>query len=140
VENARTLFPKFRFDVGNVFQIKAEDGAYDFCYVHDLFEHLSVEGLERAARELARVTRHAMCLHFFNMDEMREHVVRPVEDYHWNTLSMPLVRDLFASLGFDSQVIHIETFLMKEARAESTHNSNAYTFVLWRRVKAPGAS
>ena len=32
--------------VGNVFEIAAPDKAFDLCLVHDLFEHLSLEGME----------------------------------------------------------------------------------------------
>ena len=38
--------------VDNVFEIDAPERAYDYTVVHDLFEHLSPEGLEAAVREL----------------------------------------------------------------------------------------
>lgn len=132
IENARAMFPGTRFETANVFEIPASDAAYDVCFVHDLLEHLSFEGLERAVRELCRVTRRAFCVHFFNMDEVPEHVLRPVENYHWNTLSVSRTRELFASLGFEAQVVHIGAFLLKATGAEDTHNPNAYTFILWR--------
>ncbi len=130
IANARALFPAIRFEVGNVFQIAAPDKAFDVCLVHDLFEHLSLEGMETAVREVCRVTRRGLCVGFFSMDEVREHRVREVEEYHWNTLSMARMKDLFAQHGFAAQVIHIGTFLRREAGCEQTHNPNAYTFVL----------
>jgi SAM-dependent methyltransferase len=133
IENARVMFPQIRFQIGNVFEIPGADLAYDLCFVHDLLEHLSPEGLERAVQELCRVTRRALCVHFFSMDEIPAHIIRPVEDYHWNVLSMGLVKQLFADQGFDGQIVHVASFLRKELRAEQTHNPNSYSFILWRR-------
>ncbi|HWI59602.1 MAG TPA: class I SAM-dependent methyltransferase, partial [Bacillota bacterium] len=96
VENARALFPHFRFETGNVFAIAAPDKAYDFCFAHDLLEHLSPEGMQTAVQELCRVTRRGLCVGFFNMDEIPAHLVQPVEEYHWNKLSMARMKELFA--------------------------------------------
>jgi len=133
IENARALFPQVRFEVGNVFEIPAPDRAYQLTYVHDLFEHLSAAGLEVAVRELCRVTRDGMCLGFFNVDEISDHVICPTEEYHWNTLSMAKLRAMFAREGFAGQVMHIGAFLQDRAGCDQTHNPNAYTFRL-RRV------
>jgi len=133
VENARAMNPQARFIEGNVFQIAAADRAYDMCFVHDLFEHLSIEGLQTAVGEITRVTRESICAHFFNMDEIPEHQVRPVENYHWNTLSLGRVRDLFHTHGFESQALHIGTFVRRRLNSEGTHNPNAYTLIAKRR-------
>lgn len=135
VENARALFPAARFQAGNVFEIPAAEGAFDLCFAHDLFEHLSMEGLEAAVAELCRVTRQGISIGFFNMDEIPDHEVRPVEEYHWNRLSMGRVRALFARQGFAAQVIHIGTFLREQFGGEDTHNPNAYTFYLTRSAR-----
>jgi SAM-dependent methyltransferase len=132
VENARALFPNVSFLVGNVFEIAAPDKAYDFCIVHDLFEHLSPEGMQAAVREVCRVTRQGLCIGFFNMDEIRDHLLCPVDDYHWNRLSMARMRELFAACGFTARVVHIGTFLRHQVGCEQTHNLNAYTFLLNR--------
>ena len=132
ISNARALFPAIRFEVGNVFAISAEDKAFDFCLVHDLFEHLSLEGLEVAAEEVCRVTRRGLCIGFFQMDEIPEHIVRPIEEYHWNLLSMAGMRESFARHGFVGQVLHIGSFLRRQVGCEGTHNWNAYTFMLRR--------
>jgi SAM-dependent methyltransferase len=130
VLNARALFPGARFETGNVFDIAAPDKSFDCLFVHDLFEHLSPEGLEAAAAEICRVTRRRLCLAFFSMDEIPEHVVRPLEDYHWNTLSVDRTRELFSRHGFAAQAVHIGTFLRWAAGCEHTHNQNAYTLLL----------
>jgi SAM-dependent methyltransferase len=130
IENARALFPVVSFAVGNVFEIAAPDKAFDLCFVHDLFEHLSLEGMQAAVREVCRVTRHGLCIGFFNMDEIRDHQVRPVEEYHWNRLSMARMREVFAGCGFEARVVHIGSFLRQQIGCEQTHNPNAYTFLL----------
>jgi SAM-dependent methyltransferase len=132
VENARALFPGTRFEVGNVFALNAANKAFDLCFVHDLFEHLSLEGLETAVAEICRVTRQGICAGFFNMDEMPGHIVTPFEEYHWNTLSMSRMKGLFAEHGFVAQVVHIGTFLRQQVGCDKTHNPNAYTFLLAR--------
>ena len=128
--NARSLFPGARFDVGNVFEIAAPDRAFDCLFAHDLFEHLSPEGLETAAAEVCRVTRQGLCLSFFNMDEIPDHAIRPTGDYHWNTLSMERMRVLFFERGFEGRVAHVGTFLRFATGCDRTHNPNAYTFLL----------
>jgi len=130
IQNARTLFPDVRFEVGNVFEIAAADKAFDYCLVHDLFEHLSLEGLEVAINEVCRVTRRGLCLGFFQMDEIPEHVARPIEDYHWNLLSMSRMKQAFQQRGFSAQAIHIGTFQRQNTGRAETHNPEAYTFVV----------
>lgn len=132
VANARALFPQARFEVGNVFSIATSDQSFDHLFAHDLFEHLSPQGIETAVAEVCRVVRHGLCLSFFNMDEIPEHVVRPVEDYHWNTLSVERMRELFAQHGFAGQVVHIGSFLRWATGCDQMHNPNAYTFLLHR--------
>ncbi|MBI2949168.1 MAG: methyltransferase domain-containing protein [Verrucomicrobia bacterium] len=128
IRNARAMFPGTRFEIGNVFEVEAPDKTFDLCLVHDLFEHLSIVALERAAGEICRVTREALCLGFFNMHEEADHIVRAVEDYHWNTLSLGWTSALFEQQGFAVQPVHIGTLLKWRFGCEETHNENAYTF------------
>ncbi len=133
IANARALFPQIKFKLGNVFEIDAGDKSYDLCIVHDLLEHLSLEGMQAAVDQICRVTRRGVCIGFFQMDEVREHVVRPMDEYYWNLLSMAKMRDLFARHGFMGSVIHIGTFLEQEVGCKETYNPNAYSFVLQTR-------
>jgi len=133
VANARALFPDARFLVGNVFEIAAPDQAYELCFLHDLLEHLSPAGLERAVQELCRVTRRGLCVNFFQMDEMPDPIVRPVEDYHVSTLSLARSEALFARHGFAVQALHIGSYLRARISCNETHNPNAYTFLAFRR-------
>lgn len=132
VANARILFPGAHFDVGNVFQVNAPDRGFDLCFVHDLFEHFSLAAMETSVREVCRVTRSELCVGFFQMDEIPEHKVRPVDDYHWNLLSLARMRELFAAQGFEAQAIHIGEFLRRQVGCDQVHNPNAYTFLLRR--------
>ena len=136
VRNARARFPAARFEVGNVFEIPAADGACEVCFVHDLLEHLSPAGLEKAVSELCRVARRGLCVNFFQMHDRAEHVIRSVEEYHWNTLSLDRMREMFLAQGFASQVFHIGQFLREKVGAEATHNENACTFLLQPRRTA----
>jgi len=138
-ENARAMFPDARFATENVFEIHAPDKSFDLCFFHDLLEHLSLDGMRIAVKELCRVTRRALCIGFFQIHEGPEHVIRVVDDYHWNTLSLPRTRMLFLEHGFQAQVIHIATFLREKFGCHYTHNPNAYTLVL-RRIPPPASA
>jgi SAM-dependent methyltransferase len=130
VANARELFPEARFECGNAFALPAGDTSFDLCFVHDLFEHLSLEGMEQAVAEVCRVTRTGICAGFFNMREWAEHRVVPDEDYFWNDLSLDRTRESFARFGFTGQAIHIDSYLRDQVGCPGTHNPNAYTLLL----------
>jgi ubiquinone/menaquinone biosynthesis C-methylase UbiE len=132
IVNARELEADAQFSVGNVFEIAAPDRAFDWCIVNDLFEHLSLEGMHAAISEVCRVSRQGICAGFFQMDEIPEHLVRPLSEYFCNRLSREQTARAFAEHGFEAQVIHIETFLRAELGWGDTHNPFAHTFVLRR--------
>jgi SAM-dependent methyltransferase len=133
IENAKVLCPDARFEIGNVFEIPTSDASFDLCMIHDLFEHLSLEGLHAAVNEVCRITRQGLCIGFFQMDEIAEHVVRPVDEYHWNLLSARRMKELFRNHGFTVQVLHIGTFLNEQIGCPQVHNPDAYTFFLDRK-------
>ena len=128
IANARALFPAARFETGNAFEIRGADKSFDVCFVHDLFEHLSLEAMDVAVAEICRVTREGICAGFFSMHEEEDPIVRPVDDYHWNTLSLVKASALFERHGFAVHPIHVGTFLKWKFGCEETHNDNAYTF------------
>jgi SAM-dependent methyltransferase len=132
IENAKTQFHQICFEVGNIFDLPGPDKSFELVVVHDLFEHLSLEGLQVAVKEVCRVARRAVCIGFFQMDEISDHILRPVDEYHWNLLSMARMREMLASQGFRAQVIHIGTYLRETMDCDQTHNPNAYTFLLSR--------
>ena len=138
VENARALFPDADFRVGNVFEIEAADKSFDVCFFHDLLEHLSVDGLKTAVKEICRVTRHSICAGFFQMHQIDDHIIRQMDDYHLNTLSVSRTCELFEANGFSAAVLPVASFLRERFRCGFTHNPNAYTLVLTRSEQAPG--
>jgi SAM-dependent methyltransferase len=130
VANARAMFPRVRFEAGNVLEIAAPDKAFDLAFVHDLFEHLSIEALGAAVAEVCRVTRVAACVGFFSMHGGPEHVVSPVGDYHVNVLSAPATEALFRRHASAVEGVSIDAMLRARFGCGDTPNKNAYTFVV----------
>jgi ubiquinone/menaquinone biosynthesis C-methylase UbiE len=131
--NAKYMFPKTRFEVGNVIEIDAPDNAYDYCFVNDLFEHLSIDAMEAAITEICRVTRLKLCIGFFNMYDRKQHVVKPVGNYHYNAISTAVTKAVFKRYASRVQTIHIDRFLRSKFGCLDTHNKNAYTFIVTLR-------
>ena len=111
VANARALCPAAHFEVGNAFEIARADASVDLVIVHDLFEHLSMAGLDAALSEVARVTRSGLFVGFFQMHEEDEHFVHPVEEYHVNRLSLPRVRGDLERRGFRTRALHVDSWM-----------------------------
>ena len=130
VFNARQMFPDVNFSVGNAIEIQAQDNSYDYCFVHDLFEHLSIDAMESAISEISRVTKYGICVGFFNMYDGNEHIVHAVDEYHWNKLSINKMRELLTNKGSKVEVIQIDSFLSRKYGFSDTHNKNAYTFIV----------
>jgi SAM-dependent methyltransferase len=130
ISNARCMFPDVCFKVDNVLEIEAGNEAFDYCFVHDLFEHLSVEAMEIAISEICRITRKGICAGFFNMHDGKQHKIQLVGDYHWSNLSMAETRAIFERHASKVQVIHIDTFLRSKFHCEDAHNKGAYTLIV----------
>jgi SAM-dependent methyltransferase len=132
IANARGMFPGVRFKVSNVLEIDAADGAFDYCFIHDLFEHLSIAALEVAIAEICRVTQKGICVGFFNMHDGDEHIVETISDYHWNTLSSARTKALFERHCSAVRVNHIDALLRSRFGCADTHNKGAWTFTIAR--------
>ncbi len=130
IANAQKVFPDISFDVGNAFEIPSCENAHTFCFVHDLFEHLSPEGLERTVLEICRVTSRKICLHFFNMADIPQHQIHPTERYHRNLLSVLQMRQLIEPFSNSIEIIHIDSFLRDKFGYSDTHNKEAYTWIV----------
>jgi len=130
VRNARCMFPEVRFAVDNVIEFGAPDNAFDYCFVHDLFEHLSIEAMEVAIAQLCRVTCRELCVGFFNMHNGDLHIVNPVGSYHWNKLSMAKTKAIFERYASVVHVTHIDTFLTSDFGCGDIYNKGAYTFIV----------
>jgi hypothetical protein len=127
IRNAGMMFPGVAFEVGNILEISAEDNAFDYCFVHDLFEHLSLEAMEIAISEMCRVTRHGICMNFFNMHNNDKHIVKVIDSYHWNKLSLKEIKESLENKVSSMEIIHIGSFLVSSFGYNDTHNKNAYT-------------
>ena len=130
IRNARYMFPQARFEVANVIELDDPDSTFDYCFVHDLFEHLSIEAMEAAIDRLCRVTRNGLCIGFFNMYDSDHHIIKPVGDYHWNKLSMAKTKAVFERYASTVDVAHIDTLLTSRFGCSDTHNKGAYTFIV----------
>lgn len=133
IENARRRFPAANFFVASAFATGLPDRAYDFVFAHDLFEHLSPGGLEAAIRELLRVTGRQAWLHFFNLSTSApRHEIVPVDDYHWNLLSLeqlsPLIPDGFGEV----EVVEVAEFLNAQFGCCDYYNEEAVTLLITR--------
>ncbi|NQV33709.1 MAG: class I SAM-dependent methyltransferase [Phycisphaeraceae bacterium] len=130
IANAKTRYPDIDFRVTSVLDTGFDDASFDIVFVHDLFEHLSPEALHVALAEVMRVTRSQAWLHFFNVKTCKNHVVRPVERYHWNTLSLDTLVHLLTELGGNIETLSIPSFLMDKFGDYTYHNSDAVTLLV----------
>jgi len=130
IRNSKQMFPEARFKVDNALEISEENNGFDYCFVHDLFEHLSIEAMEVAISEICRVTRQDICIGFFNMHDSDQHIVKAVDDYHWNKLSVGRTKAILERHVSGVQVIHIDKFLASKFGCGDTHNKDAYTFII----------
>ena len=131
IDNALRRFPDVDFAVGNIMQIPAGDNTYDYSFVHDLFEHLSIPAMELSLRQLSRVTCNQACISFFNMADIPEHIVKPTGLYHVNTLSLGKVCDILKAAGaVDIDTVYIDAFLKEICDCTDCQNKNAYTLIV----------
>ena len=130
IHNAKQMFPEVDFKTGNILEIQAEDNTLDYCIVQDVFEHLSLEAMEVAISEICRVTRRGICAGFFNMYESQEHIIKTVDDYYWNKLSLIGTKAIFEQHASKVEAIHIDKFLAKKFDYSDLHNKDAYTLVI----------
>lgn len=130
VVNARRKCPGVRFEVGSAMEIPVDDQSCDCFVVHDLFEHLSLEAMERVFTEIRRVTKNRACLSFFNMADIPEHIVEPVETYYWNTLSLDRIKAMLGGMAKEMQVIPIAGFIRQEFGVDRYYNPGACTLIL----------
>ena len=139
IANARDMFPQADFQRGNVFDIPRPDESVDVVLVFDLFEHLSLEGLEVALDEACRVARRGLVLNFFNVEDIAEHRHHPVAErrYHWNTLSLKRLTASLTARSKGVETVHIHAMAVDTFRSYGVFDSflddlnpNLYTFLV----------
>ena len=127
IENARRRFPGLAFEVGDVRRVRHGDGAVDVVIASDVFEHLSLEGMEMALGEAMRLARRGLALTFFNMDESADHQDRPTKLYHWNRLSRPRIEARLRERFESVRVVPIARWLREEHGYAHSYNPHAYS-------------
>ena len=130
IANAHRRYPKVPFETGNILDMPFENNHFEYLFLHDLLEHLSPAALEIALTQIARVTRRQTCLNFFNMDDIDEHIIKPVKLYHWNTLSKNKICETLKQYAEDIDVVHIDSFLRENYHCDDYHNQQAYTLIV----------
>jgi len=134
IANARELFPGAGFEPGNLLELGRGDGEFGCTIVHDVLEHLSPEACDVAVAELARVSRERVFIGFFQMHEGEDDVVREVDEYHWNTLSLPRMRRRFAGHGWRSEATHVASWLRWAGGPGGAYYDTAYDLILTREA------
>jgi len=133
IENAREMFPDVRFEVGNVFELVAGGGTFDYVYVSDLFEHLSFQAIEVAVEQVSSVARRAVIVNFFEVfDGLGHHVYRrvPSRRYYWHTLSLPKMAHLFERRARHVRTLPMVDYLSREAGFSPYHARRAMLLAL----------
>jgi len=130
ITNAKARFPQTDFRIASIIDSGIPDESVDYLFVHDLFEHLSAHALKRAMSEILRVVRHQAWLHFFNVKRCSDHIIRPVDRYHWNTLSLDRLCQMIDDLGSMFEIVPISDFLGNKFRGYSHYNGGAFTILV----------
>jgi ubiquinone/menaquinone biosynthesis C-methylase UbiE len=127
IENAGRRFPGVAFEVGDVRDVKHPDGAFDYVIASDVFEHLSLDDMERALDEAMRLATRGMALTFFNMSESAEHEDRPTKLYHWNRLSRPRIEARLRERFLSMRVVPIASWVREQHGYAHSYNPHAYS-------------
>ena len=130
ITNARRRFPDTDFRVMSILDSGLPDDSCDCLFAHDLLEHLSPQALERALTEAMRITQHELWLHLFNAGGQDEHIVRRVDRYHWNLLSVGRLSDVFERMGASVTVVSIPGMLARKFQLDTYHNPEATTMIV----------
>lgn len=130
VANAKRRFPGADFFVASILSSGIRDRACDYLFVHDLFEHLSREGIDRALREVVRITRREAWLHFFNAADREDHLVHPVGSYYWNLLSTGRLVETLEELDATVDVIAVPQLLDEKFGFDRYYNLEAVTLMV----------
>ncbi|HYH91639.1 MAG TPA: class I SAM-dependent methyltransferase [Candidatus Saccharimonadales bacterium] len=125
IENARRRFPEVSFAVGDITAVAQADRAADYVIASDIYEHLSLDAMERALDETLRLARQGVALTFFNMRDVPEHDSRPRGLYFWNLLSSRRIRSRLEREFRDVQVVPVAAWLAAEHDCTQTYNPNA---------------
>lgn len=130
ITNARIRFPKTDFRVASILSSGFVDESFDYLFVHDLFEHLSLEALNQALVEVMRLIRHQAWLHLFNAKDCIDHTIQSIDMYHWNLLSISRLCSTIQELGGRVEVVSVPSLLKKKFGCCDNFNPGAYTLLV----------
>ena len=130
IRNASARFPDVPFTVGSVFDTGLPDESFECVVVHDLFEHLSPEGLTAALAEVLRVASDEAWLHFFNLADCPRHRFQCVARYHWNRLSAQQMKTRLLAAGSAVRVTRMADLTATRFGLGEHYNPEAVTLVV----------
>lgn len=130
IKNAREMLPRANFYIDNILDMKATEGTFDHVIIFDLFEHLSLSGLDKVLCGICRMANKGMAVNFFNMSDIAAHKEQPLRYYHLNELSMPMIRKFFTDQGFSLKIIRMYDLLPLNFIYMGSENKKAYTFLI----------
>jgi SAM-dependent methyltransferase len=133
IANARRRFPDVNFRVGSVLSLPDPDRSVDYVIGFDIMEHLSLPAMQYAMDAAVRICRRGLYFAFFLMDEVPEHVDRPVRKYHKNLLSAPQVRQDMARRFGTVQLIRITDMLRDNFGYAHSYARRAYSLIAENR-------
>ena len=133
IDNEKSRFPDINFQTQSILDAPFDDESFDYIVVHNLFEHLFPEALDHTLAEVLRITKHQAWLHFFNVDTIPDHTFKPIEKYHWNTLSLEKLCHTLEAQGAQVEVISIADLLFQKFDYDVYYNPGAYTLLATKR-------
>lgn len=130
IANARRRFPDVAFEVGDARRLSFADGSFDVVVASDLFEHLSLEDMDRALGEAMRLARQGLVLTFFNMADGPEHEERPTRLYHWNRLSRARIENRLHERFRDVRAVRVARWLEEAYGYPHSYNRHAVSIMV----------
>lgn len=133
IRNAKKRFPNAEFSVGDVCAIEASDQSFDVTVAFDLYEHLSMDALSAGLSESLRVTKDEHWISCFNAADIPIHQIRPVDDYHWNLLSLSELKEFIQIQGFDVEIVSTSQQFEDRFEGYRHYNQEAHILIANRR-------
>lgn len=127
IANAKRRFPDVDFRVDSILSLPEADHSIDYVIGFDILEHLSSTAKRTAMDAAVRICRRGVHFAFFRMAEIPDDIVRPVRDYHSNTLSAPRMREYMGKHFDSTQLVKVPRLLKRDYGADHTYNRKAYS-------------
>jgi ubiquinone/menaquinone biosynthesis C-methylase UbiE len=127
IDNARKRFPGVRFEQCSILDLPYDSASFDYVIAFDIFEHLSLQAMERAMAEAVRIAREAFLVGFFIMVDGPAHTERPKGNYHWNELSAPRIRAAMEKHFSSVELIRLKTLIAEQYGYQNYGNGRAWS-------------